>query len=92
MSDDEIVGMFEVVEAVEAVIKAADPEKRKALADAIDAYGECFPEEMDWAFSAQSPAFLHQLILAINYACRPEAQSKTRPAIRLVDRKPEGSA
>jgi hypothetical protein len=28
----------------------------------------------------------------IDAACRPDAQSKPRPAIRLVDRKPEGSA
>jgi hypothetical protein len=28
----------------------------------------------------------------IDAACRPEAQSKPRGAIRLVDRKPEGNA
>jgi hypothetical protein len=35
---------------------------------------------------------LNHLINTIDSACRPEAQSKPRPAIRLVDRKPDGSA
>jgi hypothetical protein len=72
--------------AIEAVIKAADPAKREALSRTIDAYAEDFPEDFFWATGSQAPMLLH------DSACRPEAQSKPRPAIRLVDRKPEGNA
>jgi hypothetical protein len=34
---------------------------------------------------------LHHLLNTIDSACRPEAQSKLRPVIRLVYRKSEGS-
>jgi hypothetical protein len=42
--------------------------------------------------AAQAPTLLHHLLSMIDAACRPEAQSKPRSAIRLVDRKPEGNA
>jgi hypothetical protein len=32
------------------------------------------------------------MLSTIDAACRPEAQSKPRASIRLVDRKPEGNA
>ena len=94
MSEDEeeFVGMYEVIDAIETVIKAADPAKREALAKTIDAYHDCFPDEFHWATGAQSPVLLHHLIMAIDASCRPDAQTKSRPAIRLVDRKPVGSA
>ena len=93
MDDEKIMGMYEMLEAVEAVIRAADPAKREALADAIDAYAEGpFSEEFFWATGAQSPVLLHHLMSAIDAACRPESQSKPRAALRLVDRKPEGTA
>jgi hypothetical protein len=44
-----------------------------------------------WATGSQAPMLLHYLLNTIDSACRPEAQSKPRPAIRLVDRKPEGN-
>jgi hypothetical protein len=37
-NDEYLVGMYELLDAVEAVIQAADPAKRQALADTIDAY------------------------------------------------------
>ena len=40
----------------------------------------------------RSPMLLHEIISVIDAACRPEAQSKPRAVVRLVDRKPEGSA
>src|SRR5262245_57399561 len=49
-------------------------------------------DEFHWATGPQSPVLLHHLMNAIDSACRPEAQSKPRAAIRLVDRKPLGSA
>jgi hypothetical protein len=91
--DENFTGMYELLDAAEAVVKAADPTKREALAETIDAYatGEFF-DEFFWARGPQSPALLHYLINAIDSACRPETQTKTRAAIRLVDRKPEGNA
>jgi hypothetical protein len=89
MGDDEITGIYELLDAIEAVIKAADPAKREALARTIDAYSEDFPEDFFWAISVQAPTLLHHMMNLIDAACRPEVQSKPRPAIRLVDRKPE---
>jgi hypothetical protein len=90
--DDHMTGIYELLDAIEAVIKAADPEKREALARTIDAYAEDFPEDFFWAVGSQAPTLLNYMFNAIDAACRPEAQSKPRPAIRLVDRKPEGGA
>jgi hypothetical protein len=90
--DDEITGMYELLDAIEAVIKAADPAKREALARTIDAYSEDFPDEFFWAIGGRAPTLLNHILTTVDAACRPEAQSKPRPAIRLVDRKPEGNA
>ena len=87
-----ITGMWELLDAMDEVLKAADPEKRKRLAETIDAYSEDFADEFFWATSAQAPALLYHMLNTVDAACRPEAQSKSRPVIRLVDRKPEGSA
>jgi hypothetical protein len=92
MSDEEITGMYELLDALEATLQSADPDKREALAKTIDAYHDDFPEEFHWAIGAQSPTLLHNLMMAIDVACRPDAQSKPRSVIRLVDRKPERNA
>jgi hypothetical protein len=88
---DDITDLYDLLDAIEEVIKAADPAKREHLAKTMDSYAQDFPEDFFWAISAQSPMMLHNLIAMIDSASRPEAQSKPRPAIRLVDRKPEGS-
>jgi hypothetical protein len=88
----EITGMYEVLDALEAVIKAADPAKREALAQTIDAYCEDFPDDFFWAIGAQSPTLLSHLVMCVDGSSRPDAQSKPRGFIRLVDRKPEGNA
>jgi hypothetical protein len=90
MSEEKITGMYELLDAIEAAI-AASP-KREALAATIDAYHDDFPDEFHWAIGAQSPTLLSNLLMAIDVASRPEAQSKSRPMMRLVDRKPEGNA
>jgi predicted NAD-dependent protein-ADP-ribosyltransferase YbiA (DUF1768 family) len=84
--------MYQLLDAIEAVIKAADPAKREALGRTIDAYVEDFPDDFYWAIGAQAPTLLNHMLSTIDAACRPDAQSKPRPAIRLVDRKPEGTA
>jgi hypothetical protein len=90
--ENEVVGVYELLDAIEGVIQAADPTKREILAKTIDAYAEDFPDDFYWAIGPQAPMLLNHLINTIDSACRPEAQSKPRPAIRLVDRKPDGSA
>jgi hypothetical protein len=90
-SEDEIIGMYEVLDALEAVIKAADPSKRKQLAETIDGFHDTFPEEFHWAVGPQSPSLLYHLMMAIDSACREEG-SKPRPVLRLIDREPEGNA
>jgi hypothetical protein len=86
--NDDFTSMYDVLDALEAAIGASDPEKRESLADAIDGYSETFPEDFHWATGGQSPTLLSNLLMAIDCSCRPDAQSKPRPAIRLVDRKP----
>ena len=88
--DNDITSMYELLDAIEAVVKAADPAKREALARTIDAYSEDCPEDFFWAIGAQSPTLLSHLLMAIDSATRPDSQSKPRPVVRLVDRKPEG--
>ncbi len=91
MSDEPFTSMYELLDAIEAAIKAADPAKREALANTIDAYHDDFPEDFHWAIGAQAPTLLSHLIIAIDGASREQGESKTR-VIRLVDRKPEGGA
>jgi hypothetical protein len=87
-----IIGMYELLDAIEAVIRCSDPEKRETLAKTIDAYSEDFQEDFFWAIGPQSPSLLYHLMMSIDSATRPDAESKPRPVIRLVDRKPIGSA
>jgi hypothetical protein len=82
-------GMYGVLEALESLIKAAAEGERTALADALDAYADDFPEEFEWAVSGASPALLHHLMMTVDLACHP---AKPGRVIRLVDREPEGSA
>jgi hypothetical protein len=60
------------------------------VAQTVDAYAGDFPEDLWWAVGPQPPTLLSHLVQMIDAACRPDAQSKPRAAIPLVDRKPEG--
>jgi hypothetical protein len=91
-AEEPMTGMYELLDAIEAVIASADPAKRETLAKTIDAYCEDFPEEFFWATGAQAPSLLYHLMISIDSVSRPDAESKPRPVIRLVDRKPVGSA
>ena len=84
--------LYDLLEALEVTLAAADPAKRDALAKTIDAYAHDFPDEFYWGVSAQAPALLCHLLRTIDVACRPEVQTKPRPVIRLIDRKPGGDA
>jgi len=92
MSDEHPIGMYEFLEALENVISAADPDRRRALAETIDSYSQDSPDEFSWAVGVQSPTLLNHVMNTIDVACRPESQSKPKPVIRLVDRKREGNA
>jgi hypothetical protein len=93
MSDDEHTGVYELMDAIEAVIKAADKNTRDALADTMDAYCESFPDEFFWATGVQSPMLLYNLMACIDASCRSEGvKPKSRAHLRLVDRKPDGGA
>jgi hypothetical protein len=87
-----ITGMYELLDAIEAVIGSSDPQKRETLANTIDAFSEDFSEDFFWAIGPQSPSLLYHLMMSIDSATRPDAESKPRPVIRLVDRKPIGNA
>jgi hypothetical protein len=92
MEDDDhhVTDMYEFLDALTDVITSSDPAKRELLAEMIDGYANDCPEDFFWATGAQAPLLLHHLMAAIDSSCRPDAQSKPRPAIRLVDRKPQG--
>jgi hypothetical protein len=92
--------MHDVTDAIEALIGAASPELRENLAETIAAYAEDCPDEFFWAIGAQAPVLLHNLVMSIDMASRPDAKSTSQPkaptkssrVLRLVDRKPEGTA
>lgn len=89
---EEVVTMYELLDALEQVITATDPAKRRTLADTINAYAKDYPDDFFWATGAQSPTLLSNLMMIIDTASQPEAESKARAASRLLDRKPAGSA
>jgi len=90
--DDDVTGMYEFLDALRDVITSSDPAKRELLAEMIDGYANNFPDDFFWATGAQAPVLLHNLMIEIDSSCRPESQSTPRPAIRLVDRKPQGNS
>jgi hypothetical protein len=50
--------MYELLDAIKDVIKAADPAKRAILTKTIDAYADDFPDDFFWAVGAQAPTLL----------------------------------
>jgi len=87
---EEPTGMCHLLEAIQAVIKAADPAQREALAKTMDAYREYYPEDFYWAIGGQAPALLQNLMRTIEAACHSDERSRQR-LLRLVDRKFERS-
>jgi hypothetical protein len=88
---EEPTDMYHLLDAISDAIGSCDPAKRETLARTIDAYCEDSPEEFFWAMGAQSPVLLYHLMMSIDSASRPDVESKPRPVIRLVDRKPVGN-
>jgi hypothetical protein len=53
--------LFDVLDALEDALKHCAPDKRKALADTLDAYSEDCTEDFWWTLGQQSPTMLHML-------------------------------
>jgi hypothetical protein len=85
--DEDLTGMYEVLDAIKAVVAGADQAKRDELAKTLDAFANDFPDEYFWATGPQAPALLHHLMMTIDVECR--SQPKAR---RLIERKPAGTA
>lgn len=80
---DRPVFFYDVVQAVRAAIAAADPEKRKALATAIDCFSNDEPSAFYWAIGPQAPVFLRDLLFAISYGSTEESKPRDN-VFRLV--------
>lgn len=69
-----LVGMYEVLEAVEAAIKSAAPAERAALATTLEHYCDDFPDEFFWAIGPQAPTLLNHLMMSVT----PERAKRTK--------------
>jgi hypothetical protein len=56
MIDETIIGMYDVLDALEEVVKAADPAKRAVLAEMVDGYRETFADEFFLGNGPPSPS------------------------------------
>jgi hypothetical protein len=63
--------MYDMLDALEAVIKAADPTKRETLKEKVDAFARSCSGDFSWAIGAQSPALLNRLMMVIQPLPRP---------------------
>ena len=91
MDQADYTSMYDLLKAIEDVISSADPEKRNTLAATLDEYMEDNPQEFFWVTGPQAPALLHHIMLAIDLACRPDAERRHGGhIIRLIHRKPQG--
>ena len=77
------IGAYDLCKALGEAIEAADPAKRKQLADTIDGYAESFPDEFFWAIGPQAPSLLYHLMLAMDDASHDE-ESKPGPRLRQI--------
>jgi hypothetical protein len=57
-------------------VMASDPDKRAALAAALDGFERDFLDDFYWAIGLQSPRMLHALMMALN----GHADRKTNPS------------
>ena len=74
--NEKIITLYELLDAIEAVVECSDPNKQADLAVTIDQYEKNFPDEFYWAVGAQSPHLLHEIMMVLDTACRSESPSK----------------
>jgi hypothetical protein len=67
--DRPLTDMYDLLAALEAVVKAAESSKREALAQTIDAYCKDFSDDFFWAVGPRAPTFLSRLLQTIDSAC-----------------------
>lgn len=77
----ELVGMYEVLEAVESAIKSAALEEQRALAEALTNYCHDFPDEFFWATGPQAPTLLNHLMMAVTPEGREHSKQFRADAI-----------
>jgi hypothetical protein len=81
--------MYDLLAAIEELIRSADAERKKALAAALDRYIEENAHDFFWAIGPQSPALLHHIVMSIDLSCRSDDEQISCRVFRLFDRKPE---
>jgi hypothetical protein len=92
MAQAPYTGMYDLLEAIEDALRTADFERRNALASALDRYAEDNARDFFWATGPQAPSLLHHIILAVDLACRSDAERRQGRTIHLVHRRPDGHA
>jgi hypothetical protein len=78
MMDATLTTSDKLLDAVQAVINAASPAKRAALAQTIDAYLDEFPDDFYWAGSTHAAELLNHIMNTIDSACRTAADDGSR--------------
>ena len=89
MAEEQTTDMYDVLEALEAVITAAPKTERDALAEVMDSYAKDCADDYWWSVGPQSPTLLHHLINTIEFAMADVVPKRER-VVRLAARKPEG--
>jgi hypothetical protein len=82
---NEFTGMFDVLEALENVLRSAELSERREFTRVLKRYAKDCPDEFFWAISAQSPTLLHNMMAAIDLGCQPDARPKARLQIDLSE-------
>ena len=88
MAEEQTTDMYDVLEALEAVITAAPKAERDALAEAMDSYAKDCPDDYWWSVGPQSPTLLHHVINTIEFGMADVVPKRER-VVRLAARKPE---
>ena len=93
MPKDEPTLYADLLEAIGGVIRAADPERRKVLADTFDRFVDDNPEDFSWMIGPQAPSSLKEIIMEIDIATQDDDPGNPPRGriLRLVDHKPEGT-
>ena len=84
MAQERYTGMYDLLAAIEDAIRAADFEKRSALATTLDRYAEDNTRDFFWVTGPQAPALLHHIVLAVDLACRSDAEQRQGRTIRYL--------
>lgn len=74
----EVTGMYELLDALHAVVESAGAKNRALLAKTLDAFAEDFPDEFFWAVGPQSPTMLNSMMGVIDCASRKPTVKRTK--------------